>query len=438
MSDLTGTTPRGTTPTTGGRGPRALALRMGPALTGLLIAVVLTLGGTGAAVAAGVGGGPGGVSPLAHRTVPHRPLRGTVTSVAGSTFVLTTRGSKTVTVVTTKTTDYLEPGTDITPIGVTVGERVTVTPAPPTVPEVTGASVGAGGTGPWAATPPSVTAATVVIDLDRVVGTVTGVSGSEISVTDHQGVVHTVRVGGTTAYLQDGHTVPQSTVVDDVAVAAVGTPDPADPGVLDAVAVDVIGTPPAPGARKDPGHAAPQNGRAPSSTAPWGGWGSAGTTGTTSRSSDGAGSAPSGASTLTGTVTAVGTATITVSTAGGATVLITVTGSTVYLGPSGRDTLASLADGDHILATGTLTDGIFTATTVLVVTAPPAPSSGFPGSGGPNAFPHPSAPSGGEGGPPAGAGTGFGGGRGPASTGPGAPGGPGHAGGGNGPSRGGP
>jgi hypothetical protein len=260
--------------------------------------------------AAQVAGASSNGTPAHHPKARHHLLNiasvtGTVTAVGTSSFTLKTAHGASKTIDTTASTTYTEPGTHITPTGVTVGERVVV--------HLSSSS---------SAT--TLIAASVVIELDKVSGTVESVSSSIIVVEDAQGLWHTVLVSATTTYLEGSTSITEADVMPGDSITAYGTPDPSDLHDLDAVTVDVR---PAPAQLRVYKHMPPE---------------------------------------IKGVVTAVGTGSFTVQPASGTAVVVDTTASTTYHEPGTHVTPTSVTVGEDVLVRLVPGAAVPTATTVVI------------------------------------------------------------------------
>ena len=180
----------------------------------------------------------------AHEGTSTPDLRGRVASVGSGGFVLKKFDGTTETVDTTPTTTYSEPGSSVAPAGVTDGENVAVTLDP---------------------TVSSPTVTSVMVELERVGGRVTNVSGSTLTVATRHGS-ETVDVSPDTRYLEKGAS-PTGVGTGEL-ITALGLPDPSTPAALDAQVV-VIFSPPHLQTVPTPPRPQPQSGRGPA-PAPWG------------------------------------------------------------------------------------------------------------------------------------------------------------------------
>lgn len=244
-------------------------------------------------------------------------IGGSVTSVSSNSFVIKTQKAAPQTVDTTSSTKYSEPGTSIKPTGVAVGDQVLVMP--------TRSASGSGATPAPGATP---TAALVQIILPRVSGTVTAISGDDITVAGRQGKSSTVVVSSSTTYHvlavpksgTSAATGSLSGIVKGDIVNAIGDKDSS--GKLDALSVTY--------------------GKAPAVSSFMG----------------------RGAF---GVVQSVSGDDITITEFGNKTETVVVSSSTTYKSRSASASLSSVAKGDMIIATGTLqSNGTFAATQVFV------------------------------------------------------------------------
>ena len=168
-------------------------------------------------------------SAAAHEGTSSPDLRGRVTSVASSEFVLQKYDGSTETVDTTPSTTYSEPGSSVAPPGVLDGKNVAVTLDP---------------------TASSPTATNVVVFPERVSGRVANVSGSTLTVTNRRGT-DTVLVSPSTKYYEKG-TTPTGVSQGEL-VSAFGVPDSSTRGELDAQVVAIFGPqPPTPVTQQQP------------------------------------------------------------------------------------------------------------------------------------------------------------------------------------------
>ncbi len=333
----------------------------GLAATG--VAGGLVLGGAGVASAAGA------FTPGHH----HRyGLSGVVQSTSANSFVLGLRHDRTATVDTTGSTTYSEPGTTLTPTGVTTNEDVLVVPVP-----------GSRTTGP-APSAFTVTAKRVVILVERVTGTVQGLTGTGFTLQTWG--THTVDVitSGSTTYTQDGSTV--SGVSPNERVLVVGTPDPTVTGALDAISVHILGNWPTAS-----NYTSATTNNAPTWTPP------GATTSSTTTSPTEVSGAVQSVSTTDDTITLIDArsgdpgwqnGSDPPGQQNGSTTTIDVTDTTTYSDPSGQATLNDVQPGDHITAKGTETNGTFTATSVFIAPAGSTnPCAGPGGKGSPGSAP---------------------------------------------------
>lgn len=148
-------------------------------------------------------------------------LRGRVTSVGPTDFVLKQFDGTSEIVNTTTTTTYTEPGSAVAPTGVVDGEHVVAT-----------LDVRAS----------SPTATSVTVEPERVGGRVSNVSGSTLTVTTRDGT-DSVIVTADTKYLEKDAT-PTGVTAGEI-ITAFGLPDPSTPGALDAQIISIFSPPPA-------------------------------------------------------------------------------------------------------------------------------------------------------------------------------------------------
>jgi hypothetical protein len=192
--------------------------RAGAVLVAVLAVGMLT---TGVGGVAGAVTPPGPVAtPACHQAPP--TLSGTVVSVSTSGFRLALSFGLILPVATNPATTYAETGAVVPPTGVLAGEQVTVTLA---------------GVAWW--TRP-VTAASVLVVLPHVLGTVVSVGAGSFSLQLDGGLVLPVGTTPTTDYRMSG--TKESGVVAGEQITAYGALDPTDPAQL--IAWFVIITPP--------------------------------------------------------------------------------------------------------------------------------------------------------------------------------------------------
>ena len=143
-------------------------------------------------------------------------LVGTVTAIdiTNNTITVAGRHGVPVAYTTTAATTYNVGTTAGTASDVVVGEHVIVT-LTSTTPE---------------------TVASVTIELSRVRGTVTAISGSALSITNPRGVALTVNTSGSTTYTLGGTASTFSAIVVGSRITAAGLPDAA-PSTLDATMI---------------------------------------------------------------------------------------------------------------------------------------------------------------------------------------------------------
>ena len=223
-------------------------------VTVALIVGSLGAAGVAGAVASGTGSSGSGGSPAAQGGPgghgPRGVIGGTVTAVTTGAFTVAQGTGPGRVVDTSPSTVYDEPGTTVTPTGVTVGEHVRVqlarppTPTPTTTTTTTAAAASTADTTPGPTTaPPVPTALRVDILLPRVAGTVSSVTGSTIVVTTRGTTTRDVIVSDSTTYTADGAAATLADVTAGLRVSAVGPVDATDTTGIDAVAV-VIGPAP--------------------------------------------------------------------------------------------------------------------------------------------------------------------------------------------------
>jgi hypothetical protein len=147
-------------------------------------------------------------------------VSGVVSALGTNSITLKGRHGTTTTYTTTGTTTYFEGKTAGVVGDLAVGERVNL--------DLTSTS------------PQTVTKVTIC--LERVSGTVTGVSGSVITITALHGTTVTVDVSGTTTYTSAGAASSLAAVVSGVEISAVGLPG-SSAGTFDANSVNIY-TPP--------------------------------------------------------------------------------------------------------------------------------------------------------------------------------------------------
>jgi hypothetical protein len=128
---------------------------------------------------------------------------GTITAVSSTRLTLQTPGGSTVTVTLTPSTAYYRDADKAAFSDLKVGQRVRV--------QVTD---------PLAAT---LTAGAVQIVLPQLVGTVTAVNGSTITITDPGGFTRTIHTSSSTSYTSDGQRASASAVTKGKLIRAAGT-----------------------------------------------------------------------------------------------------------------------------------------------------------------------------------------------------------------------
>ena len=147
---------------------------------------------------------------------PCTHVQGIVTAVDPTANTITVGGHRGVPVAytTTDTTTYFAGTTAVDASVVMVGERVTLT---------------------LTTTSPQ-TVTNVLIHLDAIVGTVSAITGSVLTVNGHWGTTWTVNTSPTTTYSQGGSPSSFAAITVGTPIAALGLPDAA-PSTLDASAV---------------------------------------------------------------------------------------------------------------------------------------------------------------------------------------------------------
>ena len=158
----------------------------------------------------------------AHEGTSSPDLRGRVTSVATSDFVIQKYDGTTETVDTTSGTTYAQPGSSVALPAVQDGENVAVT---------------------LDDSAPSPTATSVVVFPERVSGRVSNVAGSTIALSNRRGT-DAVLVSPSTKYYEKG--MSPTSVSDGELVSAFGLPDATTPGDLDAQVVAIFSPGPQP------------------------------------------------------------------------------------------------------------------------------------------------------------------------------------------------
>ena len=184
---------------------------------------------------------------------------------------------------------------------------------------------------PGSTTVTSTTAADIAIISPSLGGTVESVSASTIVVKDQQGFWRTINVSGSTNYEYGGQSATAASVSAGEHIQALGTID-SDHQSLDATDVNVI------------------------------------------------------LPVLRGAVKSVSGSTITLAVGGSKTETVTTTASTVYTTGSGPGSSSDVKVGSVICAEGTVTSGNLTATSIMVLPAPPSRGNGptRPPAGGPD------------------------------------------------------
>lgn len=143
----------------------------------------------------------------------------TVTKVSGNTITATGRGGQAITVQVNSTTAYTEAGASAALSDVTVGTRIAVRGA---VASTSGTTIKATG---------------VTIVLPQVLGVVTNVNGSTLTMTSFDGSAHTVTVSSSTRYQKAGRSAAPTDVAVGTAIVADGTSN--SDGSLSAVRVTI-------------------------------------------------------------------------------------------------------------------------------------------------------------------------------------------------------
>ncbi len=141
----------------------------------------------------------------------------TVSRISGSTITATVRGSQTITITVTSSTKYTRAGATIALGDLRQGDQIAV--------QGTRSAQG------------TVTATAVDVILPRESGVVTGVSGSNVTITSFDGSMHTVVLSPSTTYKRAGHSGSQSDVTANTSIDVVGTAN-AD-GSLNALLVNI-------------------------------------------------------------------------------------------------------------------------------------------------------------------------------------------------------
>lgn len=155
---------------------------------------------TGAAPPAAIGNGHGG------RAGGHGPAGGlTVSKVSGDTITASGPGGQTISVQVNSTTVYTEAGASAALSDITVGTRIAVQ----------GSSANTSGT--------IIKATGVTIVLPQVLGVVTNVDGTTLTMTSFDGSTHTITLSSSTRYQKAGRTATSSDVTAGTAIVAEGT-----------------------------------------------------------------------------------------------------------------------------------------------------------------------------------------------------------------------
>lgn len=252
---------------------------------------------------------------------------GTVTQVTPTTITVESLFGSSLTVTTDSSTAYNESGNKVARSAVTVGEEVVFLRA---------------GRQATSSSSASQLVAVVEIVQPHVSGKVVGINGTQLVVSQQDGLNVTVNTSTSTTYNEVGKSASASDVQVGTVVSVTGTLS-SDHDQIDATTIEI--------------------------------------------------NLPS----VVGRVTGVSGTTITVTTSDGTTETLTTDSGTVFRGQSGTTTIASVAKGDLVEAFGSPGTGdSFAAVTVYVW------SSGMPGSGGGSVQPGGFGGHGGFGGMPAG------------------------------------
>jgi hypothetical protein len=283
----------------------------------------------------GPGFGPRGIG-------PGFGVGGTITAITAKTITVTSMFGKSVTVTTDKSTVYREGDKKVARSALSVGEQVFFLPT--------------GRPGAPSSSSSKVVAAVEIVQ-PYVAGKVVSVSGSQIVVSQSDGLNVTVNISQSTTYGEVGHSASAEDIHSGTVVLVTGSLS-SNHDQIDAGAIQIV----------------------PAS--------------------------------LTGQVTSVSGKTIKVKTFGGTTETVTTDSTTLFNEPSGKTTIASVKKGAFVEVFGTSGAGnSFVALTVMIgPSLPPRMGGhrgfsfhgGFGGNGGLSGFGGPRGAPGGPGGWPAG------------------------------------
>jgi hypothetical protein len=314
-----------------------------------------------------------------------RTLDGTVSAVGTGSFTLQVRHHRSLTVLTTSTTKFVESGSPDPVTGVTVGEHVVVflvrhhqmPPVTSTTTSTTSTTVtssttssttmmstepsGTRLTADQTTSPPPLTAAVVYIVLSRESGRVSGVTSTTVTLGGRHDSSRTIGLSSSTAYFEGGKSVTQSALTVGDFITAYGT---RTGGMLDAVNVDIFPAHPKT-ADKDTSHLSPMaKGVHSSSRDPMGSESKL----ATSKVPPPVNPKPLTSSAIVaGAVKSVSGDTIVVRSFTGATRMVTITSSTTYRDGRGQATLSSVVAGDNIRAFGVSSAGGGLTASVVVI-----------------------------------------------------------------------
>jgi hypothetical protein len=319
-----------------------------------------------------------------------RTLDGTVSSVGTGSFTLQVRHHRSLTVLTTSTTKFVESGSPEPVTGVTVGEHVVVflvrhhqmppvtstttsTPSTTVTSSTTMMSTEPSGTRLTAdqtTSPPPLTAAVVYIVLSRESGRVSGVTSSTVTLGGRHDSSRTIDLSSSTAYFEGGKSVTQSALTVGDFITAYGT---RTGGVLDAVNVDIFPTHPKTTDKdvktpnEDTKHlSSTAKGIHSSSRDPMGSDSKLVTSKVPSRVNP---KPLTSTAMVAGVVKSVSGDTIVVRSFTGATRMVTITSSTTYRDGRGEATLSSVVAGDNIRAYGVSRAGGGLTASVVVISS---------------------------------------------------------------------
>jgi Domain of unknown function (DUF5666) len=317
-----------------------------------------------------------------------RTLDGTVSAVGTGSFTLQVRHHRSLTVLTTSTTKFVESGSPEPVTGVAVGEHVVVflirhhqvppvtsTTTSTTSTTITTSTTAMTSTEPSASrltadqttSPPPLTAAVVYIVLSRESGRVSGVTSSTVTLGGRHDSSRTIDLSSSTAYFEGGKSVTQSALTVGDFITAFGT---RTGGGLDAVNVDIFPAHPktthkdVKTANKDTRHLwSTAKGAHNSSRDPMGSDSKL----ITSKVPSHVNPKPVTTATVAGVVKSVSGDTIVVRSFTGATQTVTITSSTTYRDGRGQATLSSVVAGDNIRAYGVSGAGGGLTASVVVI-----------------------------------------------------------------------